>query len=102
MTKGELIKARRKELGLTQDDLAFSTGVTKATVSRWESGDIQKMKLPQVEALARTIQIDPIILVRDEALFNDELDVVRAYRNAEDWQKSAVLKILNINEGGDQ
>ena len=51
MTIGEMIRNRRKELDKTQDDIARAVGVTKATVSRWESGDIHKMKRIMIRAL---------------------------------------------------
>lgn len=37
--KNERIKARRKELKLTQAEISNSVGVSKVTVSQWESGD---------------------------------------------------------------
>lgn len=40
MTADEL-KARRKELGLSQTKLAEAIGVTQHTVSRWEEGKIK-------------------------------------------------------------
>lgn len=101
MTKGELIRERRKALKMTQDDLASATGVTKATVSRWESGDIHKMKEQQVISLARVLQIDSAMLARDEVLFGDEVNIIRAYRMSEEWQKRAVRQVLNIKEEGE-
>ena len=53
MTIGSIIRDRRKELNMTQEDLAIAVGTTKATVSRWESGDIHKMKRSMMAALAR-------------------------------------------------
>ena len=47
MTKemsGMLLKDRRNELALTQRQVANQVGVTEATVSRWESGDIDNMR----------------------------------------------------------
>lgn len=32
------LSAKRRERGLTQDDLAAHMGVTKASVSKWETG----------------------------------------------------------------
>lgn len=99
MTIGDIIRNRRKELKMTQDDVARAVGTTKATVSRWESGDIHKMKRPMIASLARTLQLDPMIFVqREEVLMPEEAEVVHAYRMADDGTKSAVRKLLDIPE----
>lgn len=59
----DLIKTRRFELGMTQAQLATAVGVSEATVSRWESGDISNMKRSRIAALAKALQISPLILV---------------------------------------
>lgn len=38
-TMGKIIAAKRKELGMTQLDLAEKMGVTDKAVSKWERGD---------------------------------------------------------------
>ena len=35
---GAFLAARRKELGLTQQELGEELGVTNKTISRWETG----------------------------------------------------------------
>ena len=58
-----LIKNRRIELGLTQLDIAKATGVTEATVSRWESGHISNMRRSKIAALAKVLQLSPSTLM---------------------------------------
>lgn len=58
-----LIKNRRIELGLTQLDIAKATGVTEATVSRWESGQISNMRRSKIAALSKVLQLSPSALM---------------------------------------
>ena len=95
MTIGTIIRNRRKELNMTQEDLAYAVGTTKATVSRWESGDIHKMKRPMIAALARTLQLDPMIfLQQEEVLMPDEERLIIAYRHASTEIRDAALAML--------
>lgn len=59
----EIIRTRRKELGLTLLDVAKACNVSEATVSRWESGDIGDMKRSRIAALAKILQISPSVIV---------------------------------------
>lgn len=45
MKVGERIKKRRKELGMTVDELAERVGKSRATVYRYENGSIEKLPL---------------------------------------------------------
>ena len=56
---GGRIQARRKELGYTLDDVAKEIGVAKSTIQRYEKGTIEKIKLPVIEAIARSLDVDP-------------------------------------------
>lgn len=95
MTIGDIIKNRRKEMNMRQEDLAELVGTTKATVSRWESGDIHKMKRPMIVKLAKVLQLDPLIfLQREEVLMPDEERLITAYRQASDEIKGAALAML--------
>lgn len=63
MSLKEIIRKRRKELGLTLLDVAKACNVSEATVSRWESGDIGDMKRSRIAALAKILQMSPSIIV---------------------------------------
>lgn len=51
----ERIKARRKELGLSADDVAEALGVSRATIYRYESADIEKLPTTIIEPLAKIL-----------------------------------------------
>lgn len=52
---GNYLADRRKALGLTQKDVADAVGVSEATVSRWESGEIANMRRDRISALAKVL-----------------------------------------------
>lgn len=58
-----VIKDRRKELGLTMKEVAEIVGVSEATISRWESGDIENMKRNRIAKLADALQISPAVIM---------------------------------------
>lgn len=63
MKTHELIKAKRKEKGLTLRDVASFCGVSEGTVSRWEGGQIKNMKRDKIEKLSRLLDIPPSVLL---------------------------------------
>lgn len=67
----DIIKKRREELDITQKDIADAVGVSEATVSRWESGNIGDMKRSRIAALAKVLKISPNVLMgwKDEEDF---------------------------------
>lgn len=56
---GKRIETRRNQLGLTLDDVASQIGVAKSTVQRYEKGNIEKIKMPVIEAIARVLDVNP-------------------------------------------
>lgn len=57
------LKKRREELNLSQESVAESTGVTKATVSKWEKGDIANMKRDKIALLAKVLKVSPLSIL---------------------------------------
>lgn len=59
----DIIKSRRMELGYSMRDIAQRVGVSEATVSRWESGDIANMKRDKIKKLADALLISPGVIM---------------------------------------
>ena len=57
------IKQRRIELGLTMADVAQSVGVSEATISLLESGDIANMKRDKIVSLAKALHVSPSFIM---------------------------------------
>ena len=60
---GARIESRRKEQGLTLDDIALEIGVARSTIQRYEKGTIERLKIPVIEAIARVLKVSPAWLV---------------------------------------
>lgn len=56
---GMRIRARRKDIGMTQEELGKKIGVTKATINKYETGVVINMKRPTVEKIAIALDVDP-------------------------------------------
>lgn len=63
MSIKDILKDRRLELQLTLEDVAKRVGVSPATISRWESGDIANMRRDRIAALAEALQISPAVIM---------------------------------------
>jgi repressor LexA len=86
---GHLIYNRRKELGLTLEEVGKAVGVSKSTVKKWENGFIANMRRDRIEKLARALQISPIQLLGIEAAQNpppetdsDQVNVSAVYHDS--------------------
>ena len=53
------LKERRLQLSLTLKEVATKVGVSEATVSRWEGGQIANMKRQYIAAYAAALQTTP-------------------------------------------
>lgn len=95
MTIGELINQQRKKLGMTLDDIGKICSVPRSTVSRWESGKIQKISRDKQEKLCIALQIDPVVFFqKQELLTKEEMGILKAYREADSRAKEDALTML--------
>lgn len=56
MSIGNRVRGRRKELGMTQVDLARSCGITQASLSNIETGETKSLRGMTLLALARALR----------------------------------------------
>ena len=54
---GERIRDTRKSMGKTLEDIAVEIGVARSTIQRYETGQIDKIKLPVVSAIADALGV---------------------------------------------
>lgn len=103
MDIGLMINQRRKQLGLTLEEVGNIVGVSKSTVKKWEDGFISNMRRDKIALLAKALQINPVALITGEVIadtnnFNisdHETSVITAYRNKPEMQP-AVDKLLGV------
>ena len=63
MRVGERIKSKRKEIGLSAEEVAKELGVSPATVYRYESNDIMNMRIDKLEPIAKALRTTPAYLM---------------------------------------
>lgn len=66
MNIGEKIKDRRTELRLTLDDVARIAGVGKATICRYEKGDIVNIPSDRIERIAKALKCTAFLMGWEE------------------------------------
>lgn len=104
MKTSEIIRYRRKFLGLTLEQVADSIGANKSTIMRYEKGEIEKMSVQNLVPLANALKCSPLYLLgiidtpyeEQSTLTDTENKVINAYRSASDEVKSIINKILGI------
>lgn len=73
---GSLIFDRRKELGLTLEEVGNAVGVSKSTVKKWENGFISNMRRDKIEKLASVLQISPVRLLGIKVRTTEQPDTI--------------------------
>lgn len=100
MTVGKRIKLRRKELGMSADKLGELIGKNRATVFRYENGDIERMPIDIIEPIAEALMTTPAYLMgwENEQKKNDALaDIVLRLRT-DDELFDVVNAICNLDK----
>ena len=114
---GKKMFKRRKELGLTLEEVGDFVGVGKSPVRRWENGMIKNMGRDKIAALAKVLKMDPVEFVpgdyiQPDMLSQDDVDVLEALhqdpqlrilfdraRNMSQEDRDKMLQISGIIKG---
>ena len=72
MPVGEVIRRKRKELGLTQEQVAQRLGVSAPAVNKWETGQFSYPDIAILPALARLLNTDVNTLLCFQEELSDE------------------------------
>ena len=109
MNTGDRIKQRRLELGLSADELALRIGKSRATIYRYENGDIENMPTPILEPLAKALYTTPAQLMGWEMddgdignafmadSLEDEIDSMKSFSPSEKNHFKAYINLMEIN-----
>lgn len=60
---GNRIREAREKLGLTKSEVASKIKVADSTIKRYEDGEIEKIKIPVLEAIAKALNVNPMWLI---------------------------------------
>lgn len=100
MSVGQRIKARRKELNLSADEVAEMIGKNRATIYRYESGEIDSVPISVLEELAKILRTTPGDLLSSDGgrpmLTQDEADILETYRSLNQTGKIAAKAQLKV------
>lgn len=95
MKIGQRIKARRKELKLGAEELAAILGKNRATVYRYENGDIENLPLDILEPIAAALETTPAYLMGwEEVKKNNDLQAEIVVRMRKDADFLSVVESL--------
>lgn len=95
----DIIKSRRLALNITLEEVAEMVGVSRATVSRWESGNISNMRRDRIALLADALRTSPDYIV---GLTDDPNPVIEkpapiAESELTDLQKQAIEFVMSLS-----
>ena len=103
---GKRIKQAREDKAMSQEDLGSQLGLNKSTIQRYESGQVQRIKLPILENMAKVLGVNPswLVLMSDDPapaltdqppLTTDEQDLLNDYRSLNSLGKDEARKRVN-------
>lgn len=68
MRVGDLIKQKRTEKNMTQEQLGELLGVNRAAINKWETGRVTNLKRETIKRLSEIFEISPALLVEPDSV----------------------------------
>ena len=102
MTVGERIKERRKELLMSADVLAEKCNVSRSTIFRYESGDIEKLPASTLEPIANALHVSVSYLLgweennSNQAYSVKEIQILNAIKSLSSEAQDDMTKIITL------
>ena len=110
---GLRIMSAREAANLTKKDLASKVHVADSTIMRYEKGQINKIKMPIIEAIANALDVNPLWLLgkstvqsidsflntisqNNLCLTENEKDLIKKYRALSPAGKATVDAVINV------
>lgn len=110
---GLRIMSAREAANLTKKDLASKVHVADSTIMRYEKGQINKIKMPIIEAIANALDVNPLWLLgksnlqsidsflntisqNNLCLMETEKDLIKKYRALSPAGKATVDAVINV------
>lgn len=110
---GLRIMSAREAANLTKKDLASKVHVANSTIMRYEKGQINKIKMPIIEAIANALDVNPLWLLgksnvqsinsflntisqNNLCLSENEKDLIKKYRRLDDVGKATVDAVIDV------
>lgn len=99
------LQQRRKELGLSYQELSERTGLSKSTLQRYETGDIMNIPLSKIDILAKALQISPKYIMGWQDNLNPltisfsltikEKEIIKEYRSLNEEGKEKIIDYID-------
>ena len=110
MKFGERLKRRRQELKMSAEELGKIIGKNRATIYRYEKGDIENVPVDVVEPLAKALDTTPTWIMgwdhiadrTDDELKNNDVDVKFVGSVGEVIKSLRMMKNISLEEFSDE
>ena len=95
---GERIKSRRKQLGMTQKQLAELVNLSEGSISRYEHGKVEDATMSKLKEFATSLRVDTTWLVGLNEKSEFEVRLKAITKKCKDLPDETILKLLDSLE----